>query len=570
MMMDDHIKRILTPYYNKCNSQIGAYLSFDFLASIPMSSLLITVFVLAACGLFAQESSERIEGEVTFTTSQNVYIRFGNTDQVEVGDTLYRGAERAVPCLRIERKSSSSVIGFKILDCGLEKGDVIFVRTKTFDETKDEGLNNTVKTDSLDSLSSQNIERDSLPPKENKGNLEKISGRLSTATYSNFSQDEDRHRAMMRFSVNADNIRNSNFSFQAYMNYRRNFITNTELSSGQNKFFRVFNLSLKYDVNPTLSMSLGRRINSKISSVGAIDGFQIEKEFGKSYIGSFIGFRPDIFTHGVNPRLLEYGAYFGFKSDSNRLYSETTFGLLEQLNNGAIDRRYAYFQHSSTISRNLNIFASMEVDLFTDSLGASGDKPRITSLYSSVRYRFNRRIAITISHDTRKRIIFYETFRSDVEELLADDIARQGLRIRVNISPLRNVFIGISYSKRFQSDQQNKSDNINGFVSLFGIPRLGGRLTVNFNLNHSNYLESQVLSFRYARTIINKRLEGSFYYRVVNYVYSTNENKLKQYYFGANLAYRISKTWRLSVLCESSNRSEVKATRINTKIIKRF
>ena len=42
-------------------------------------------------------------------------------------------------------------------------------------------------------------------------------------------------------------------------------------------------------------------------------------------------------------------------TDAKKFYSQTTLGFVEQQNAGETDRRFAYFQHNSTIFKNLNL-----------------------------------------------------------------------------------------------------------------------------------------------------------------------------------------------------------------------
>jgi hypothetical protein len=220
--------------------------------------------------------------------------------------------------------------------------------------------------------------------------------------------------------------------------------------------------------------------------------------------------------------------------------------------------------------RKLNFFTSAEVDIYDNVNGVSSTKPRLTNLYLSTRYRVNRGLSFSLSYDARKRIIYYETLRTDVERLLADDEQRQGIRGRVNFRPFKYINTSLSYSKRFQSDNQNKSDNINATVSHSRLPIISGRFTVSFNMNESNYLTSKIMSFRYSRPLIKKKLQGGFYYRIVNYNYGNSEFSSSHFYLGTNLSLRLTKTLRLSILGELSRRDEDQKIRINTKLIKRF
>ena len=176
-----------------------------------------------------------------------------------------------------------------------------------------------------------------------------------------------------------------------------------------------------------------------------------------------------------------------------------------------------------------------------------------------------------LSYDSRKRILYYETFQTEIERLLNDDEARQGFRARINVKPLKNVYTGVSFSKRFQSNIQNKSDNINGYIRLSKIPRLGGRLSLNYNQNTSNYLESKVISISHSRNLFRNRLYADFYFRNVDYNYFNNNTNTTQNYFGINLSLNISRNLRFSIFGELSTSAHLENNyRINTAIVKRF
>jgi hypothetical protein len=154
--------------------------------------------------------------------------------------------------------------------------------------------------------------------------------------------------------------------------------------------------------------------------------------------------------------------------------------------------------------------------------------------------------------------------------MLDDDIARQGIRARINIRPLSFLRLGFSYNKRFQSNLDNKSDNYYSYLSLSKLPGIGGRLLVSFNLNGSNYVTNKSWTFRYSRNIIKSKLSGEMYYRMLNYKYINNETNLMQNYYGANLSYSITKKLRCSLSGEISNFKTENNYRIYAKISQRF
>ena len=519
----------------------------------------ILLLILISSATDAQDMDKTLIGTVTFVTSTNVYVKFDDTEAIKIGETLQLSNS---DCLRITNKSSTSVICSILNNCLIKNGDTVsytFISEESVDDLDDD-VNE-------DPIPVEETTVETILSKKESLYSENIRGRISAAVYNSFSDlRENRHRLMTRFSLNAQHINDSKFSIESYLAYR-NILTDSESSySGRTSIFNIYNLNVRFDATPTLSVTAGRKINHKASTMGAIDGLQVEKYFGNFYVGAVGGFRPDFFDYGFNSDLLQYGGYVGIESNTKDFYSQTTVGAIQQTNNNMTDRRYIYFQHHSTIASDLNLFSSMELDIF----GNSGANTRLTNLYLSARYRFSRAANIALSYDSRKRIIYYESFKTDIERILDDDLARQGIRARLNLRPFKTIWAGLSYSSRFQSDQQNKSDNIYGYATLSKIPKIGGRLNVSYNLNNSNYLTSNIMGIRHSRNLVKNKLNGDIYYRRARYTYENREQEYDQNYYGAVLTYRIDRSWMLSISGEMSQLDEENGYRFYTRLIKRF
>lgn len=520
---------------------------------------------------FGQEIQQE-NGEVSFVNSTNVYARFNNTRQIEIGDTLHLNSDKLAPCLIVKMKSSSSVVCEKINDCEILVGMLVTHRINQ-KETNDKEVINLDVVDQeariLDTLEDQTIVVDEGLTNQYRS---KTRARLSLAGFSNLSpyDNNDRHRLMSRFSIKADHINDSRVSFEAYVNYRQNFLQRTVEESYQTKFFRIYSAALSYAIDSSTVLSLGRKINRKFSSVGAIDGLQFEKGLGRLSVGFIAGFKPDISKFDLNTKLIQLGGYANYHSSGKIGYSSTTIGFMEQRNAGAVDRRYMYFQSTNSLGRKLNLFVSAELDLFSSVLGVTQTKFRLTNLFSSIRYRINRKINISLSYDNRRRILYFETFKTEIEQLLEDDIARQGLRFRVNWKPLRSISMGVGLSRRFQSDQQNASENANFYINHSKVPGLEASLTMRINVNRSNYLESKIASISLSKNLFNKNLQARLYYRFVNYRYLESVIDINQSYIGTNLNHRLSKTLRLGISAEMNRRDQLTYFSFQTKLIKRF
>lgn len=524
-----------------------------------MRFCLLLAFSLLAYGstLWAQGTSP-LKGEVTYITAQNVYVRFEATGPIEVRDTLTMGSD-ARPCLVVSAKSSSSVVASPLAGYTPNKGDVIYFAPSRRVEAPEEEE----KVEAA--IVTEEPEEEEGPTYERK---ETIRGRVTFSNYQIMASERDnRNRIMGRLWLDAENISHSRLSFELQANYRQT------LQAGQDtakRYFNVYNLAASYAAPGDWNFTLGRSINPKIASVGAIDGLQIEKTLGNYQIGAIIGSRPDQITSYPNPKLLEYGGYLSLTNQSQKVYAQTTLGVMEQRNRGEIDRRYLYLQHSSNLYRNLSLFSSAELDLFQSVNGVAQNSLRLTNLYLSATYRIGKWASLMASYDSRRRVLYYETFLTEIERLLSEDLARQGVRLRLGLRPVKNLHLNAGYSRRFQGDQQNRSNNLQGSLSYRNLPWVGGRISLAYNWNQSNYLTSKVSSVRYERDLIADKLDFEAYYRLIDYVYLNSTNNRIQHYYGLTVSFHPAPKWRFGLTGERTDFNQESNYRVYVRISRRF
>lgn len=519
--------------------------------------LTFLVLLSVASGLFGQEV---MVGTVTFVTSTNVYVNFEATDKIQIGEILQLNGSN---CLKITDKSSISIVCSILNDCNVKKGDSVAYNVLSTEEPA-------VEAEEQQQLEETDDEVESKPKQlENESMYkERIRGRVTLASYNTFSDvREDRNQLVTRFSLNANHISDSKFSVESNLSYRSISTPSGSSYDGRSSIFNIYNLNVRYDASPTIAVTLGRKINPKAYSIGAVDGLQVEKYFDNFYIGAFAGSRPDYKDYGFNTDLIQYGGYVGIEGNTESLSSVTTIGAVEQTNSGVTDRRFIYFQHSSTIASNFNVYSTVQYDIYSK---GEGNSSRLTNLYISGRYKFSRAANLMVSFDSRKRIIYYETFQTELEQLIDDDLARQGIRARLNVRPLKNLWMGLSYSRRFREDDTNKSDNIYAYFTLSSIPKIGGRFNVSYNMNTSDYLTSNIASARYSRDLFENKLYADITYRMANYSYDNRDIDYNQNFYGLGLSYRFSRTWQLSFSGEMSQFEDENSYRFYTRLTKRF
>ena len=462
-------------------------------------SFLILFFSLITLFAKAQDQVTFEQGTVSYRSSRNVYVKFGSTQNIKPGDTLFiRRDQQLIPSLLVNQKSSSSTVCTPISTIPLQVKDVVIARiitpvkaSKTDTPEPDEASSPSSTPTFTNDPVVKPVEDN---PVEDVLFKEKVKGRVSVASYSNFSDYKNAHRMRYAFSFRGYNLKNSRFSTESYITFRHRLNDSIVLADA----LKVYALSVKYDFNKNTSLSFGRKINSKFSSMGAIDGLQFEKGLGPFSFGVIAGSRPDLQNYGFNLNLLQFGAYASLGSNNPSKYAQTTLGFIEQMNKNKTDRRFIYFQHSSTLAKNLHLFGSFEMDLFENINEQVTNSAQLTNLYISLRYRVNRKLRFSASYDNRKNIIYYESYKNFIDQLI-DDETRQGFRLGINYRPFKTISWGANTSVRFQKSKQNPSRNLSSYLTFSKLPFLNVRASLRANFLQTDFLDSQIFGIRFSK-----------------------------------------------------------------------
>jgi len=534
--------------------------------------------MLVLCSLISHQAKaqsgsdlEKIIGTVSFVTSQNIYLRFENTAPLQIEDTLFSSVNgHNEACLILKNKSSVSCVAQPIGDCTPKKGDKLiyyYTPPPVREEKTDE-----VNTDTGSTEKSPIIIEPKKPEVNYRQNklAENIDGKVSLSNYTTLGLGGVNSRSVARIMLDAEHIGDSKFSVYSYSYFRYNTLSDSgEIRNGNR--LNIYELSLRYDYDSSLTLSMGRTINRRMYSVGAMDGISVEKRWKNIYTGIVAGSRPDVKNFGLNFNLFQYGAYAGFYHDPDHR-SSSNIGFINQTNAGATDRRYLYFQHRSALGKKVHLFASSEIDLYEkDTSNIVSNKLRLTSVYLSLRYRVNSKFSLMASYDVRKNLILYESFTDNLGTLTTNDPYRGGLRLRANYRFTKNIYSGISFSNRSQSDGKNNFTNANLFLNISELPGIGGSLMNTFSINNNYSYQYYSLSTRYSKYMANNQFSLSPSARVMMYHYNNfSISPFLQLYLGLDAYYNISKTWRIGAMYEFSASGRTNYNRFNTHLIKRF
>jgi hypothetical protein len=332
---------------------------------------------------------------------------------------------------------------------------------------------------------------------------------------------------------------------------------------------KIYNLTLGYRTSENSNLWVGRRINDRITNIGAIDGIQYSQSIRKNYeVGGFIGTRPDYSDYRISFALPQAGLYLAHFKDTDIGSSRTTLSFVEQRSGSNTDRRFMYFQHSNSLINKVHIFSSFELDLYKFQLGQATSTIRPTSLYISIRYRPNRYFSVFGAYDNRRRIIYYESYKSFIDQLLEEE-TRQGYRLRIQIKPIKRVYLSVSGMYRFQQNN-TPTRNLNASLNISRIPYLKISSIFTFNYLETSYLQGNIFGFRTNRDIIRGKLSGTLNYRFADYIYNNSETTLQQHIAGIALSLRLSKSISLSINYEGNFQENRNYNRFFVNAVKRF
>jgi len=514
--------------------------------------LLFTIFLLLITGLHlhAQTMAEPKEGTVSYVTSQNVYVKFSSTEGISKGDTLFIQKDNMMtPALIVKDLSSISCVCLPLNELKFAVADKVFSTKMAVTEKKQE-INAVVPL--VATLPVPQDSSTSVVSSPTTAFKQHIIGRVSVGANTGFSSTSyTTYRGRLTFSLNAQNIQNTPLSAETYIVYTN---SNSEFKQPSHTVFtglKIYSLAGIYDAGKASRFVAGRRINPKISSMGAVDGLQYEYRHKSISLGAIAGTRPDYDNYGFNAKLLQYGAYFSHDANTKNGSVQSSVAFIEQRNSGNIDRRFIYLQHSNNLLPKVNFFGSIEIDLYKVVDSVASNSPSLTNLYLSLRYRISKKLSVSASYTNRQNIIYYETYKSMLDQLLAEQ-ATQGYQLQLTLRPVTKLSFGLNGGYRFQKKDPKPSKSLYAFTTYSGIPGLNASATASFNWLETNYLKGKIYGIGLSRDFLKGKLYCNIGYKYVDYVYNGSDYKVKQNMGELGLNWRIYKKLTFSLNYEGT------------------
>jgi hypothetical protein len=539
----------------------------------------IFLFVFLGLNLKGQNIIEPEEGAVSYITSQNVYVKFKSTENMAVGDTLFiKQGEINVPALVVTNLSSISAVCTPISSVQFTVSDKIITKQKTKQAAVKEIPVPVVHEEKQAKQADIKQKEEKTGPTAAEASAQEqlhqdISGRLSLSSYLNFSNTPggDSQRMRYTFSINAKNIANSKLSGESYISFVHKIGEWSEIQSNIFNGLKIYSLALNYQFNKSLRVWVGRKINPRISNMGAIDGIQFEAKIKSFTVGILAGTRPDYQDYSVNFNLFQYGAYLSHDLVTRKGSMQSSLAFAEQKNNGKTDRRFIYFQHSNSLLKNLYFFGTVECDLYR--YDTVNEKPQstfnLTNFYISLRWRVIKQLSLSASYSARQNIVYYETYKSILDQII-DPETLQGYMFQATYNPIRYLSVGARAGYRFRKSDPKPSKNLYAYVTYSRIPVLKISATLSATLLETTYISGKIYSLMISRDLVSGKLYAGLGYHYVDYHYFSTDSKIPQNMAEFNLNWNIYKKLCLSLNYEGTFEKVNQFNRLYFNITQRF
>lgn len=533
----------------------------------------IIIFCLFWLGLtlvtVAQSQPELHEGSITYITGNNVYVRFASTAHLSKGDTLFVNQnDELIAALVVSNKSSISAVCSPLPGFVFRENDKV-VSKKVVQEVMVDTRPETDDTVQKPPIVIAAVEVDKEDDKITR--RQQIGGRFSISSYTNWSTANQDVGQRMRytFSFSGQNLGGSKISLEMYMSFVHYTDRWQEIKDNIFNALKIYNFSLRYDITQKTRLWFGRKINYKLTSLGAIDGLQFEHAFGSLTLGLVAGSRPDYQDYSINLNLFQYGIYLSHELQKSSGRMENTIAFMNQTNEWNTDRRFLYFQHTNTLLRQLFFMATVEFDLYSIVDEQPTNTFNLSNLYLLLRYKILSNFSVSASYMARQNIIYYETYKDYIERLLEANTL-QGFRLMIHYRPVKKLSLGVKGGYRYRPDDPNPSMDVYGYLNYSMIPGIKASATASATWLETSYLKGWIYSIGLSRDFAKGKIFTGINYRYVSYDFTTSDLPLVQHIAEVNLNWRIYRKLTMGIYYEGAFESAITFNRLYVNLTQRF
>lgn len=482
--------------------------------------VLILIGLISACAWGASESAAFT---VKYRSIDRVYLDAGKEQGLYPGTVLgLYAADSLIAKLEVVYASGSSASCQILLgDQHLDRDVVLEVVSWGSDPTAAAN-----QSESADSISNKSVNIATEPKRREEDH---VSGQLDGSVSLQWYNWQDRtgagldfSQATMRLNLRARQINGGDWSLRVrsrgqYDQRSRDYSTGAPSDEFVN---RIYEASATYgNEDSRWQVQFGRILPRRLTRVGYLDGATADLRLGDSWhTGILAGAKPRWQFQEKQMSLQKYGSYLGFEIDRDQLRAEQYLALVGEYHGGTISRELLHLHGNLRQGSKWGLYHQLEFDINRGwRQEKSGRSVALSSIYLNARHRFSRRVALSVSYDSRQNYWTYE--QQTVADSLFDDELRRGLRTRLSLRLPARIVLNSELGYRKGSDESEATKSYSLYLSKSSLVLRGLNLSARLSAFTGPNSSGNTYTLRLNHQLNNRVMLGAGYGA---YMYKTN------------------------------------------------
>ncbi len=234
---------------------------------------------------------------------------------------------------------------------------------------------------------------------------------------------------------------------------------------------RLYELSLYYnDRNVPFNWRLGRMYSNHISTVGYLDGVQLQGNLSPQLgMGILAGTVPNRRTSAFDSKIQQYGVYTTVQTgDPRESQLQLTLAGAMSYAEGEINREFLYLFTNYQVGSRFSLYHSSELDINRGwRKELAGESATLSNLFISGRVALNNSVALGLSYDDRQNFWSYST--RSLADSLFDDATRRGMRMNASLKLPGRIRVYTNGGFRKRSGESREAWSYGGGISQHGL-----------------------------------------------------------------------------------------------------
>lgn len=180
-----------------------------------------------------------------------------------------------------------------------------------------------------------------------------------------------------------------------------------------------------------------------------------------------------------------------------------------------------------------------------------------------------KNLTITGSYDSRKNVIYYETYKTFIDRILESEM-RQSFRLQADYRISGKITFGLQSGYRFLKSDPSPSRNMYGYLNYYQIPGLNISATLSGTYLESNFLNSKIAGLNLSRDFFKGKFYTEIGYRYVDYSYTESLLKTIQHIGSMNISWQLARKLSFSLYYEGTFEKKDIYNRYYLQLRKRF